>query len=777
MQKNTKQISYKFIAMLWIALLSIVPSLVAMQSIDATDYRLNIISNFNGIYPSGYEIHPIEVEVVDGDGNRIVDFLGEVTVSVFSGDGMLIEGITNVDVVNGVAEFYSLIFYGIVDEQYSLQFSSAGVTGALSPLFTFEHGPATKLVLIEQETYGQSGYPLGATTGFFVEVKDSLDNRVIAYPGAIQASIYSGSGGELIGETILLFEEGVASFYGDNALTLKGSASEVYRLKFSADQVNENGDEVRPVISDEIYLSDGYLRFNVSTGELRINPGNRSDFWDGILNFVFAFSSEHGTLSSNINDYRLPSGSYGNPISLDPGVILLDTEGLTGFSVQTAFYNLPNVSNTLEYFEPTSDIGDFVPVLSIENLILGSRWVQPCDDYTVYCSTGGVIPGTTAVYASDLPGYESSKEFSLGFLGSTGLTIEQALQAFGATENGSIAYYTLFTYLGGNFEDEDYPVNILDATLYGVQIPIYVTSNPPTPDVVNLLRPNNDEQGVNLGPVFSWEPAERAYHYHLQVSEDSMFSAPVVDEKLIRETVWTYTGELKGETKYYYRVRGRNENGNGAWSQVRSFTTRKKEVVSVMPAMVQLIHPNNGDQNVDLSPVFAWEEAARAVSYHLQVSEVNDFSTTVINENQISDFAWPYDGELKGETTYFFRVRGRNANGNGAWSQVRSFTTIKKGVVVSIESNELPNELTLAQNYPNPFNPVTTIKFGLDVSGDVQLDVYDILGNHVITLVNGNLSAGWHSVRLDATALSSGTYVYRIQSGGRILSRTLMLIK
>lgn len=77
-----------------------------------------------------------------------------------------------------------------------------------------------------------------------------------------------------------------------------------------------------------------------------------------------------------------------------------------------------------------------------------------------------------------------------------------------------------------------------------------------------------------------------------------------------------------------------------------------------------------------------------------------------------------------------------------------------------------PKEYSLAQNYPNPFNPTTAIDFNLAVDSKVTLKVFDVLGQEIITLVNGNLSAGSHKVNFDASSLNSGVYLYRIDATG-----------
>ena len=91
---------------------------------------------------------------------------------------------------------------------------------------------------------------------------------------------------------------------------------------------------------------------------------------------------------------------------------------------------------------------------------------------------------------------------------------------------------------------------------------------------------------------------------------------------------------------------------------------------------------------------------------------------------------------------------------------------------------ELPGEFKLNQNYPNPFNPTSTIKFGLPEIAEVRLEVFNLLGQKVATLLNGDqMKAGWHSVQFDAGKLSSGVYIYRIQAGNFVQTKKMMLIK
>lgn len=97
--------------------------------------------------------------------------------------------------------------------------------------------------------------------------------------------------------------------------------------------------------------------------------------------------------------------------------------------------------------------------------------------------------------------------------------------------------------------------------------------------------------------------------------------------------------------------------------------------------------------------------------------------------------------------------------------------------VEPIDDTEIASDYKLEQNYPNPFNPVTNIQYTISEHSNVTLEVYDVLGRHVTTLVNEVQSPGRYEVSFDGSDLSSGSYIYRLQAGGHVESRTMMLLK
>gem|GEM_PF-6018930 len=91
--------------------------------------------------------------------------------------------------------------------------------------------------------------------------------------------------------------------------------------------------------------------------------------------------------------------------------------------------------------------------------------------------------------------------------------------------------------------------------------------------------------------------------------------------------------------------------------------------------------------------------------------------------------------------------------------------------------NDLPQDVSLKQNYPNPFNPTTAIQYSLPESANVSLEVYNMLGQRVASIAEGQRSAGTHTVDFDASHLTSGVYIYRLTAGSTVINKRMTLVK
>ena len=102
--------------------------------------------------------------------------------------------------------------------------------------------------------------------------------------------------------------------------------------------------------------------------------------------------------------------------------------------------------------------------------------------------------------------------------------------------------------------------------------------------------------------------------------------------------------------------------------------------------------------------------------------------------------------------------------------------------LLGIDNVTLPKEFALHNNYPNPFNPVTNITYDIPEATDVTLEIYNVMGQRVRTLAQGNHEPGRYQIVWSATndigqALSSGMYIYRIQAGDFVSVKKLVLMK
>ena len=137
-----------------------------------------------------------------------------------------------------------------------------------------------------------------------------------------------------------------------------------------------------------------------------------------------------------------------------------------------------------------------------------------------------------------------------------------------------------------------------------------------------------------------------------------------------------------------------------------------------------------------------------------------------------------FDDAVTVGQTYYYKVNSIDANGNASDNSNVITTSI-----VSVDGLELlPTAYGLSQNFPNPFNPTTSIEFALPEASEVTLEIYNLLGQKVRTLVNGSVPAGyintlWDGMDQNGMEMSSGTYIYRLQTADVTFSKKMVLMK
>ncbi len=276
--------------------------------------------------------------------------------------------------------------------------------------------------------------------------------------------------------------------------------------------------------------------------------------------------------------------------------------------------------------------------------------------------------------------------------------------------------------------------------------------------VPSLDVPANNAVKVPNDMTFNWKAAAGAITYEFQLSSAADFANAQINQSGLTETSYKAVG-LAASTKYYWRVRSVNAAGPSAWSESWSFT-----VIAAAPAMATLGQPANNAKNQPKGVTLKWNATAGATTYQIQVSEKDDFSTTVEDNATLTTTAFT-PAALKNITTYYWHVRAANDGGNGAWSETWNFTTEASGGVAEDAQTGLKLE-----SYPNPVsNGTASIIMDLPTSGFAQLTVVNLLGMNVLDLTYAHYEAGKHTIAWDAS-LAPGLYFLHLEFGNKSLN-------
>ncbi len=289
------------------------------------------------------------------------------------------------------------------------------------------------------------------------------------------------------------------------------------------------------------------------------------------------------------------------------------------------------------------------------------------------------------------------------------------------------------------------------------------------PDAPGLASPEDGIEDAEIPVALEWDAVAEADSYFVRIATDEDFNELVIESHSSEDTGFNFE-DADYETEYFWKVRSVRKDTPGEWSGSWKFTTE-----SAIPDVVELESPEDDSEGIDLPLDFEWQQVDNAESYQLQLSEDADFNDLVVDSTEITNNEITLNPNLESLETYYWRVLSVNDAGEADWSEVWTFQTSE--TVSADELTEVPDDFELQQNYPNPFNPVTTIRYALPEEAEVQLEVYNTLGEQVTTLVSGRQSAGEHEVDFDGSDLSSGVFIYRLRSGDQVITRKMLLVK
>jgi len=272
---------------------------------------------------------------------------------------------------------------------------------------------------------------------------------------------------------------------------------------------------------------------------------------------------------------------------------------------------------------------------------------------------------------------------------------------------------------------------------------------------------------------------ERAIDYNLQYGEYKITIDPRPDAS--PESKFSTTINIGPDEMILFKDYNIQENSKGEPEPIVFYYT-VEEFSSIQPA--------NGSTIEADQPLFDWsgliENNSEDLIYNFQLDRYYDFRSPIVDIDDLESSQYIPSTPLAGEIVYYWRFRTIPASIGSAWSDYsRTFAVLFKSPTDmnnGAPHRQLPDNLILSQNHPNPFNPTTEISFTLPRACHARLDIYNIVGKRVTTLVEEYLGSGehtvvWNGVGSDNMKVSSGLYFYRLSTDDFAVSKKMLLLK
>lgn len=287
------------------------------------------------------------------------------------------------------------------------------------------------------------------------------------------------------------------------------------------------------------------------------------------------------------------------------------------------------------------------------------------------------------------------------------------------------------------------------------------------PGAVTLQAPANNATGRTLELALSWGKGSLADDYQWQVATMQSFGASsIIDSGTVAGT--TATVMLPNcNARYFWRVRGVNSVGPGAWSNVFAFTTGGNN-----PASCSGVAPR-GAVTVDIVGAFpfSWSASADATTYHLRIKKAASPFTVVFEDSTLTGTSTQMGGGTFGPGSFTWEVRGVNTCGKGGWSTPLAFQL----TLTSVEDDNAPG--WAASVTPNPATEASTCMITAAFSGNVRLTLVDMLGRQH-NLGSYDVQQGAIRVPLELPQhCTSGMYVLLVELGSEVVCRTSVIVQ
>ncbi|MBN2282232.1 MAG: hypothetical protein JXQ65_16740 [Candidatus Marinimicrobia bacterium] len=331
----------------------------------------------------------------------------------------------------------------------------------------------------------------------------------------------------------------------------------------------------------------------------------------------------------------------------------------------------------------------------------------------------------------------------------------------------------------------------------------FVNAKNEAPSVVYDVLPRDSVQIKSDSPILSWKPSTdpdpdfspEQIHYQIKYIEDTWLGTSKEKEKT--KFITTKKGDhsvrlsdLSENHYYYFWVQAMDQHGSAAsWSKRAAFSVNIK---NDPPVAFRLLYPLNFADSIVTDLQFAWESSfdpdpGDIITYQLYYGED---STFISNFERIMLFAVPGDTvdhqptvSLKRATKYFWKVSAEDSHGKIIWGSNADAIPYTFTTVGYRRSQSLgPERYVLYDNKPNPFYSKTTIEYDVKEHGMVRIEIFNVLGEKVKTLVAQSHNSGTYSLDWDGTddsgsQVPGGMYLCRMTARNFSKNNKMLLLR
>ncbi|MBI5474214.1 MAG: T9SS type A sorting domain-containing protein [Ignavibacteriae bacterium] len=275
------------------------------------------------------------------------------------------------------------------------------------------------------------------------------------------------------------------------------------------------------------------------------------------------------------------------------------------------------------------------------------------------------------------------------------------------------------------------------------------------------MRINGQIGGINMSPLYL-RAARNGNSWTLKYSTDGSgwTTAGTFTHDLVATAIGPFAGNAGGAPPAFTGLIDYFRNTGDVPVQLGSFTGRVTGTNQVRLDWMTVSETNN----------FGFEVQKSLGNQDNYQTIPNSFIAG--NGTTLDPHYYSFTDAVTANGAWYYRLKQMDLDGTINYSEGILINTL-----TSVGEREMPTDFALSQNYPNPFNPTTKIEYALPKDTHLKIEVFDMLGQHVATLVDGRESAGYHIAQFNAANLGSGIYLYKLTTSETSITRKMMVVK